>query len=329
MADYEIREYREGDEHSLLETFNHVFGTTDPGFRARTLTEWRWAFRDNPAGWRIFVALHEGRVVGQFAGQPLRVWIAGEERTFVHCVDSMTHPDHRRGLKRPGLFVNVASAFFEHYGGPDRDLVHFGLPIEEAARVGKTFLKYEVVRNQIFLGRELTGVRLERPPEVRTLDRFDHQVRWLYDRCAGDWGASTIRDDAFYDWRFVDHPRCRYVRFGVHDADEVLRGVAIYRATRWEHERVGFVAEWLVPPGEPEVADLLARAVTAQAVEDGLRWVVAAFPEWSPWFVRLQELDWVVFPSPYCMWSRSFHKRWTPEWLRAYWWYQLGETDLV
>ena len=59
MADYEIREYQPGDEHSLLETFNEVFSEKNPAYVPRTLEEWRWAFPDNPAGWRIFVALHE------------------------------------------------------------------------------------------------------------------------------------------------------------------------------------------------------------------------------------------------------------------------------
>ena len=153
MVDYEIREYRSGDERTLLETFNLVFGRKDPAFRDRTLDEWRWGFLDNPAGWRIYVALANGRVVAQFAGTPMRVVVDGTDRTFVHCVDSMSHPDHRKGLKRPGLFVNVANAYFDAYGGEERDWVHFGLPIEEAARIGDRFLEYEVLRNQIFLVR--------------------------------------------------------------------------------------------------------------------------------------------------------------------------------
>ena len=45
-----------------------------------------------------------------------------------------------------GLFVNVAHAYFDAYGGADRDWLHYGLPIEEAARMGDTFLRYEIVR---------------------------------------------------------------------------------------------------------------------------------------------------------------------------------------
>ena len=52
---------------------------------------------------------------------------------------SMVHPDHRRGLKRPGLFVETALPFFEAYGGKDRDWVHYGWPVENAWRIGKTF----------------------------------------------------------------------------------------------------------------------------------------------------------------------------------------------
>ena len=329
MPDYELREYRSGDEVSLLETFNYVFGLNHPNYIERTLAEWNWGFLQNPAGWRIWVAVCDGQVVAQFAGQPLRMLIAGEERTFVHCVDSMSHPDHRRGLKRPGLFVNVANAYFDNYGGIDKDWVHFGLPIEEAARMGDRFLKYEVVKTQVFLARELDSGPTELPDGVEIIEHFDHQVRWLYERCCGSWGVSAIRDDAFYNWRFIDHPRFDYVPFGVRDEEGILRGVAVYRRANWIFEDVGFVLEWLVPPEEPQVGQLLVEAVLARARADGARATATSIPEWSPWFRRFQEWGWRVHPSEYSLRVRKFHPKFGPGVLRDIWWNQLSETDLL
>lgn len=329
MPDYEIREYQPGDEVSLLETFNHVFSANDPGYVPRTLEEWRWGFADNPHGWRIFVAVHEGRVVAQFAGQPLRVWVRGQEQVFVNCVDSMSHPDHRRGLKRPGLFVNVAHAYFDAYGGADRDWLHYGLPIEEAARMGDTFLRYEIVRNQPVVSRRVGEGPTELPAGVAVIDRFDEQARWLYDRCAGRWGASTIRDDTYLNWRFLDHPRFDYVALGVFNDQAILRGLAVYRTTDWFHDNMVFIVDWLVPTDEPEVGELLRRAVLARARAQRAFGVGILLPEWSEWFQMFQEDNWWVWPTDYSMRARWFHRDVRPEWLRENWWYQLAETDLM
>lgn len=333
MPDYEIREYREGDEESLVETFNEVFAEGHPDFVPRTLDEWRWTALRNPAGWRIWLALTDvggGRrkVVAQYAAWPYRIMIEGAERRFAQIVDSMVHPEHRAGLKRPGLFVRTAWEFFDHYGGPDKDLVHYGMPIASAWRIGKTFLKYEIMRTHGVLARE-PGPDPGEPPEVEVIERFDEQARWLWDRCAGDFGASAIRDADFWNWRFVDHPRQEYERLGVRDADGVLRGVAIYRRADWVLPNMGVVVDWLVPPDEPEVGAALERAVRHRGARDGVSAVANLTPDWSPWFARLQDWGWSVHPSEYFMVTRSFHPRYDAVWLRQHWWYQLADTDLV
>lgn len=328
MADYELREYRDEDLPSLLDCFNVVFRENNPEHADRTRAEWEYLFARNPAGRRIFVAAHEGSVVAQYAALPITVWMAGKERTFAQIVDSMVHPDHRRGLKRPGLFVQTALPFFDAYGGKDKDWVHYGWPVENAWRIGKAFLKYEVVRTQTVLARE-PDPDATHPPEVERLRRFDDQARWLYDRCAGDWGASAIRDDNFLNWRFVENPFHDYQLFGVRDGEGVLRGYAVYRFCDWKLPRMGVIVDWLVPPGEPEVGELLRRAIDARATADGAGTVALFLPEWSPWFERFQDWQFLVWPTDYYMVGRNFHPRFDMRWLRENWWYQLADSDLV
>jgi hypothetical protein len=328
MAEYEIREWREGDEHSLLECFNSVFGD-QPGFQPRTLAQWNWAFRANPAGYRIWLGLCEGKVVSQYAALPYRVRIGGEVRHFAQIVDSMVHPAHRAGLKRPGLFVQTALPFFEAYGGPAKDVVHYGWPIEEAWRIGKTFLDYEIVRTQNMLGRAPGDGPTELPARVERIERFDQQALWVYDRCCGPWGVSTIRDEAFLNWRFIEHAWNRYEVYGVRDAQGLLRGYAVWRQADWVRTNMGLVVDWLVPPEEPEVGELLHAALLARARAGGANVVAALFPEWSPWFERFQDWDWRVHPTNYFMVARNFIPRYDMLWLRDRWWYQLADTDLV
>lgn len=222
MSKYEIRPFREGDEGSLIECFNAVFGENDENFQARVRSEWDWAFVKNPAGRRIWVAEHEGQVVAQCAALPYRVHIDGREHSFTQGVDSMVHPDHRRGLRRPGLFVATARPFFEQYGGFGGDILHYGWPVEPAWRIGKTFLGYEIIRTQTIHFRDMDPGPSDLPTGVERVERFDDSVEKLYDRCRSHWGASTRRDADYLNWRFVDCPRADYDIFGVRNTSGEL-----------------------------------------------------------------------------------------------------------
>lgn len=339
-GDYEVREFRPGDEHSLLATFNAVFAAENPGFVPRTLAEWRWSALENPAGFRIFVGLHRGQVVSQYAAWPLRVWWDGGVRHCAQIVDSMVHPAHRGGLKRPGLFVRTAWPFFDAYGGADKDLVHYGMPIDTAWRIGRTFLEYEALRTHGLLGRAVG----ERPARahlprfvagpslvagLEELERFDEQVHWLYQRCVGLWGLSTIRDTLFMNWRYVDRPGVRYRRLVYRDGQGIVRGLLVLRHMDWILPNLMVIADCLVPPGEPEVLELLVAGAEALAQQAGASALVGLVPEWSPWFAWFQRQGFRVHPSDYFMVVRSFHPRIDSLWLRDGWWYQLGDTDLV
>ena len=338
MSDaYTIRAFEPGDRDSLLACFRASFeGTADA--EPRTRAEWEWAFERNPAGQRIFVALSGGAVVAQYAALPQTVWIDAAERTFAQIVDSMVHPEHRAGLQQPGLFVRTARAFFEAYGGRDRDLVHFGWPVAKALRIGARYLRYEIVRTQTVLVRPLGGGSTDTTearvvPRVVPIERFDEQARWLWDRCAGAFGASAIRDAAYLNWRFADHPKHAYRRLGVRDAQGVLRGYAIWRLADWGRPEpvrdLALVVDWLVPPAEPEVGELLLAGVAAEARARLATALVALFPEWSPWFARFQETGFRVHPTDYALVARNFDARFGVHWLREHWWHQLGDSDLV
>ena len=328
MAEYELREYRDGDLESLLECFNLVFRENNPAHVDRTREEWEYLFTRNPAGRRVFVATWEGRVVAQYAALPITVSIDGEPRTFAQIVDSMAHPEHRAGLKRPGLFVQTALPFFEAYGGLEKDWMHYGWPVDKAWRIGRTFLKYEAVRTQTVLARE-PDVAARTPAEVELLGRFGPDAHALYERCARDWGASAIRDEGYLDWRFVQNPFHEYVLLGVRDGAGSLRGYAVYRFGDWKLPRMGIIVDWLVPPEETEVGELLRRAVDSRASADRASAVSLFLPEWSPWFERFQDWGFTLWPTDYYMVGRNFHPRLDMRWLRENWWYQLADSDLV
>lgn len=339
MHDYEIRALRPGDEASLLETFNLVFGARDGAFRPRTLEEWRWAFERNPAGQRVFVALQAGEVVAQYAALPVHVWIDGGRRTFAQIVDTMVHPAHRARSTRPSLFVETARAFFACHGGRDADWLHYGWPIAPVQRIGESFLEYDTLRTQLVLVRELGRDAVsvaERAPatgadarEIVELERFGDEARWLWDRASDELGVSAIRDAAYLNWRFVDHPRHSFALHGARDREGVLRGLCIARLSDFVQRDLWCIADWLVPWNEPRSAEVLLAATLSRARTARAQAVALILPEWSRWHRWFQERGFVAQPTPYRTVARAFHPRCELSRLRREWWYQWGDSDLV
>ena len=59
MSRVVVRSYAPGDEAAILDVFHKVFPWAN-----RSVAEWNWEFRDNPAGMHCFLAaLPEGRVL--------------------------------------------------------------------------------------------------------------------------------------------------------------------------------------------------------------------------------------------------------------------------
>jgi hypothetical protein len=326
MTELELRPLQGGDLPSLARCHARVFGEAG----ARSEAALRWATLDNPAGSRGFVAVDEGEVVAAYLGRATRTWIGAEARSFVQSTDSMVDPEYRSGLKRPGLFVTLAREYFDHYGVRGSDVAHYGWPIESAWRIGERFLNYRLLREELVLVRELNGDAGAGLPEgVERLSDFGEDLRWLWDRCAGHWGAATIRDAEWARWRFLEHPEASYVPLGVRDGDGILRGLAVLREGEWSWPGALPLCDWLVPDEEPEVAALLERAVCGAARAAGAARVVALIPEWSAAFALLQEHGWRVQPSPYRLATRSFDRRFQLEWLRRHWWTTLADSDLA
>lgn len=328
MSAYTLRELGEDDHEPALVAWNSI-ATTSIFSRARTREEWNWTYRANPAGVRAFVAEHEGAIVALYAAVPLATRLDGERRTFGRIVDSLVLPAHRAGLKRPGLFVGVGRAFFEHFGARGTDAVYFGWPEEGQWRAGERFLGYAPLRHEILLAREVEGGPEELPAGVESIARFEPDLRELDDRCARAFGASTVRDETYLNWRTTDRPGVRYRRLGVRDAGGALCGVAIQRTCRFLGDDVSVLVDWMVPHEEELAAQRLFEALCALTRRDGQTVLCGLVPTWSSWFEWFQARGFRAHPTTAVVGARSFSARHGIEWLRERWWYQLSDSDLV
>jgi hypothetical protein len=312
-----VREVRESDEPALASALEERCRGR------RTVAEWRWYAQRNPAGRRAFVALDGGRIVGHYAVVPRRVWVAGREAVFGEVVDAFA-PRAGAGLAREPLYVRLARALAEQHASPGGDLVYYAQTTGEELRVANALLDQEIVRDQMLLVRPVTAGATA-PAEVARLERFDHQARWLWDRCCGRFGAGAVREESTLNWRLLERPDARCEILCVRDAGGILRGFAALRATELAGRDAAWIVDWLVPPEEPEVGALLLEAAGAWAARERKSELCTALPEWSPWFETLQRAGFLVVPSGVSLSARCFARKFDEVWLRENWWITLAD----
>jgi hypothetical protein len=329
-----VREYAPGDERAILEVFHKVFP-----WATRSLDEWNWEFRDNPAGLHAFVAATpEGRVLAQFTGIPRTMKVGGETRCFAEMVDSLTDPDFRKGLKKPGLFGSCVYAYVDHFGRPDRETVMYGLPNPQAYRIGARLFGYSHLHD---VGALRWDLREGRPSPTQTADQggvveevatIPSDVDLLWSRVRGEYDVVCEKSRAYLEWRYDRKPKGSYRRFAMRDASGNLLGLWIH-VDRWIEgelkKNVTAVVEWVVDRRHPatkaipEVAPKFARAAGADEL-----WFVFR-PQSDEWR-HCAEVGYETTATPFRFVARTYDPAVVPlERLRDGMFYVLGDFDVA
>ena len=334
-ATFSYRNYQPGDEHGILETFNRVFREVcGDSYVDRDMGFWKWEFEACPFGHRISLAYAEdGTCAAQYAGVVYPMATTFGDCNFVHIVDSMAHPDYRKGLKRPGLFVTTAYPWFElcHDMG---DAVMYGYPVPIAERIGQRYLEYHRLRVVNYLAREagLGGVDLPAGVEVEKVERAPDGVEALFEQVTAEKLCLTRRNAAYLDWRYVEIPGDSYELYAARRAGQ-LCGVMVLRPVHELMPGSCTIVDWIVPEGDLEAFDALLGRATQRAREMGRAQVMAVFPDPSLEFARLKERDFSVVSSEHYeerrLTHRIYHPQMTTPWLQEHWWYTLGDSDLA
>jgi hypothetical protein len=292
-------------------------------FRPRSAVEWDWAFGRNPAGTRLHLARRGGRVVACYGALPVRTRVMGETRTLANLLDGALAAGEPEEV-----LLALARSFTAAHGGPEGDLVHYGWPGERDLALGKRHLEHELLRVTCLLAREPGPGPQVLPEGVEELARFGPEAEHLYACCATHWHASAIRDAAFLNWRFAEHPVRRPRLLAVRGGD-ALRGYAVYRLAPELDAGPGLLLDWLVLPGDEDASERLLAAVLACARADGAPRLAASFPEWSPWSLYFQERGFLHSPSECLEVVQSSVPRFDMLWLRDNWWTTLADALIL
>ncbi|NOT31918.1 MAG: hypothetical protein HOP15_15840, partial [Planctomycetes bacterium] len=253
----EVRTWSPGDA-PWAQVSHSESGAREARFLPRTQAEWDWVLGQNPAGARLVRACRGGQVVTSALGLAVRTRVLGETQRFTNWLASGPGARGEVGAGTERAWLAAASAFHAEYLRPEVDLLHYGWPDAGTRELGRVHLEHERLCVQSLLVRDTgpaTSAELGAvSPLVRALARFGPEADVLYACCATHWNASAIRDAAFLNWRFVDHPRYRYRLLGV-QSGATLRGYAVARLGDELGPRQELLLDWLVLPGDEEAAE--------------------------------------------------------------------------
>ena len=213
QAAFRFRAYQPGDEVSINHHFNAVFELHRP------LSEWGWKFQPEQDGCTILLGVNaKDEIIAQYAVIQTRMQMDGLVFRAGQPVDVFCL--RQDGATQRRVYPKMVHEFFQRYGNPEHLPLLFGFPGKRALRLGQLKLGYGEPVPIRFWQREVTRRRLiwkKRSPQgAPNLDAFER----LWQRAAGRYAVSTIRDARWLKQRYLDRPNNPYVHICIpHEQD--------------------------------------------------------------------------------------------------------------
>ncbi len=282
-----IREYREGDEASIMKLRGLVLSGS------KDMDWWVWQYKQNPAGQAIIVVAEiEGkkenryRIVGHQSAYPLRIKIENDVHLTVQAIDAMVHPDYR-GL---GIFNKVRRMTNEIQR---RNNIKFGyhFPNEITASAGiragaqvvfkKTPLWIKLLHPENLTTKYIKNNRAlvalasiaskglvkltdrqgnyQIRTQIKEIEEVDERFDDLWQKAFSLHKTMLVRDRAYLDWRYIKKPDANYTIFISEDEGQLL-GYIVLRIIEDNGLRIGWIADILTNSRDtPAVMDLIAK----------------------------------------------------------------------
>lgn len=252
---FEIRAATPADAAGIRSLFERVFGTP------MSEEEWRWKFELDPDGWHAVVGVHDGQIVGNYAGWGMRFLLDGEARCLYSVGDVATDPAVRGLGGRRGVYRAMADAF---YGAMDRQRVPFcfGFPNSRALRVSERIVGSRTLWPIRFI--EVSVDTFEKPPgDMEAGDSVGESYDRLWEAARLALSHAAVRDRSRVNWRFHARPN-RYYRMVWRSQRGVMTGWAAICAAGETATVVDFLGS------EPDGGDLPALFAAAAEEARGL-----------------------------------------------------------
>lgn len=287
--------YRPGDEHGIQAAYETVFG------RKRSLAEWRWRFRDPPAGpAMVHVLENEEGIVGHIAHGPVLTWVDGKRLLLGQGGDTMTLPAcrGRGGMRqlveaaladgtydlRMNFPSDMARPLFVRYGAGvvvgtlpvwvRRQRLTRGLPTPV-----RPFARAILAAGRFAADHPRPGVTVEPLDDLGTEVDELARASAAYARCI------RIRDADYLRWRWLAQPDARWEIRAARSPDGRLVGIAVLGLEEGRRGRTGWINDLLAPDGRTLRALLLDGA--ARLAGQGASSVSCQYLDPRPWARRV------------------------------------------
>ena len=279
---WSVRAYSKGDENGIFELWKAVHGES-PDID-EWMEWWKWKYVDNPAGApRIWLADHNGKIVGQYPLMPITMKIEGETITGSQMVDLMVHPKYRR----QGMFLSLAQKAFDECG---KNGLHISYGFPNVSAYGghlksgwfdvcpiqtmikplnvKSILEKQIANN--FLLKLSTVVstliinlfyKAKQPPKVdglkiKKISFFDNNINRLWEKISKDYDVIAMRDKNYLNWRYVDSPNSNYTIYVAEKNGEMCGYMVLGCGEQWGL-LFGYMVDFVVPLNKSKVAHCL------------------------------------------------------------------------
>ncbi|WP_394218217.1 GNAT family N-acetyltransferase [Halobacillus trueperi] len=256
-----VRRYQKGDEAQIQSLFSKTF------HHERPLSEWEWKFKDNPKQEKPFILVYEenDQILGHISLWLTEAYFHGKRATIGLRVDTMVDPSARG----KGIYRKLNEVLLEEAAAEGIDFI-YGFPAPKAKEL---FIRYtnathmtdmprwvSIQKPFSLLASRISALRLFKPLDrvvglIKNKPSSDHRyhIKKLSgcDQSFDDLAKETrhlsealvIRDAAYLNWRYLDHPTNQYELHALYQ-NERLCGYAVTKEQK-NSFRNGLLIDWL------------------------------------------------------------------------------------
>ena len=283
MAALAVDRRREEDEEELFHLYRDVFGHEMTEASRR---RWAWQYRDNPrsdGAPEIWVAREGGRILGQYASMPVRLWWGDREVRASWGMDVFLREEVRgQGVGALlfdtwsqnvdvalGLGLTTSSySLFQKLGYRDVGPVPFYRKILDPVAV----LARRVGRAAATIAGPVVGAALRSlNPEaqeggagvaVRPATGFGPEYDRLWARARSSYAMCVRRDAAYLQWKYERCPHRRYAQWEARRGEDLV-GFAVSRHEDYRGLRLGWITDIFTEASDGAARQALLSAVLA------------------------------------------------------------------
>jgi GNAT superfamily N-acetyltransferase len=283
MAALAVDRRREEDEEELFGLYRDVFGHEMTEASRR---RWAWQYRENPrsdGAPEIWVAREGGRILGQYASMPVRLWWGDREVRASWGMDVFLREEVRgQGVGALlfdtwsqnvdvalGLGLTTSSySLFQKLGYRDVGPVPFYRKIlDPAAVLARRVGRAAATIAGPLLGAALRSLNPEAPEggagvAVRPATGFGPEYDRLWARARSSYAMCVRRDAAYLEWKYERCPHRRYARWEARRGDDLV-GFAVSRHEDYRGLRLGWITDVFAEASDGAARQALLSAVLA------------------------------------------------------------------